>query len=214
MKTDSRTIALIGTVVLMIIAGAVHAESFTVATFADPSLSASNPLFSVVWPGTSAGTVNGGWVDGKGGLTLEIPFAGLTFDNAWFEMDELAITGTASIFGQKFGQTGEGQIRFYEEGSSDDPLLVLDFDTALVSLFGMGASETDFFASVTITGSVIPSPLSDEAFSFSFANIAPLNGNVNTKGFTATSAFTSSAIPEPASLALLALGALMLRKRK
>jgi len=52
------------------------------------------------------------------------------------------------------------------------------------------------------------------SFSFSFVNQMPLNGNPN-DGYTATASFTSSAVPEPATMCLLALGglAVLIRRR-
>jgi len=82
-----------------------------------------------------------------------------------------------------------------------------------VSPYGFGANEVLFTAAnVRITGSEITGTLSQEQFSFSFANTAPLPEGHN--GFTATAAFTSSAVPEPATIALLTLGGLVLFKRK
>ncbi|MBI5864061.1 MAG: PEP-CTERM sorting domain-containing protein, partial [Planctomycetes bacterium] len=51
--------------------------------------------------------------------------------------------------------------------------------------------------------------LSQEAFAFSFAN--PVGTPEN---YTATASFTSSAIPEPASIALLAIGGLLALRRR
>jgi hypothetical protein len=91
-----------------------------------------------------------------------------------------------------------GAIQFYD--SANNPIWRIDFDSALLNgSLSFGAS--DFIGqNVTFSGSIIPTPLTDEAFAFSFANpIATPNG------FTVTAAFTSSAVPEPASLALIAL---------
>ena len=76
----------------------------------------------------------------------------------------------------------------------------------------------EFFANnVVITGSKIGSAtLSNESFSFSFANQEALSGNWDEGfGFTATASFTSSAtVPEPATMCLLGLGTLSLLRRK
>lgn len=195
-----------------IFTGAAQAGSFTVATFADPSGNANNPLFTVNW---SAGTINGGWADGKGNLLLEIPFTNSSFANAWFEMDQLAITNTASFGGYVFGEIGAGEIRFYEAGSVVNPLLQINFDNALVSRQALGGDDVDVaINNVTITGSAIPVVLSYEQFNFSFANVQSFVGQDN--GFTSTASFTSSAIPEPTTIALFVFGllpAIMKKKR-
>jgi hypothetical protein len=192
--------------------------SLTIATFDDPSEDSNNPLFVVDFINMK---LTGGWADAKTGLTLEIPYSGHIFENAWFEMTDVNITDTDVIFGQKFGQTGSGVIKFYEDDAkpgTDDPLVVIDFDSGLVWRQSFGADNEFTAENVTITGSEIPGTLSEEQFTFGFANRAKLPDHTNwNDGFTATAAFTSSAVPEPATICLLGLGALSLihsRKRK
>ncbi|NLW84894.1 MAG: PEP-CTERM sorting domain-containing protein, partial [Phycisphaerae bacterium] len=58
--------------------------------------------------------------------------------------------------------------------------------------------------------------LSEELFSFSFAAIQYVKKSRDFDAFSATAAFNSSAIPEPATLAIFGIGAAMmfrLRKR-
>jgi hypothetical protein len=126
-------------------------------------------------------------------------------------------------WGSKFGQTGSGAINFYANNTSANPLVTIEFESGLVSRYGFGESDEtpdgDFIATnVTITGSAIPYTLSEEQFSFGFANLAHLEDSKNwNDGFTATAAFTSSAtiVPEPATICLLGLGALgFMRRRK
>lgn len=186
----------------------IQAASVTVATFADPSGDAANPLFTVDWTNS---TINGGWADSKSGLNLQIPLMGVSFANAWFDMDQLAITNTLVFGGSKFGITGAGEIRFYADGSNTNPLMRIDFMTGYIGKQFL-SSEEFTGNNVIITGSAIPVALSYEQFSFSFANVTSLP---NVDGFTSTSSFTSSAVPEPTTVALLGLGALaLLRKRR
>lgn len=182
--------------------------SITMVTFDDPSLNSSNPLFTVDFLNNS---LTGGWSDVKTGLTLEIPYNGNTFSDAWFDMTPVSIDSS--------GDTGSGTISFYENNALT-PLLTITFQSGSVSRFGFGADELFVANSVTITGSEITNLLSDEQFAFSFANKKKLSGPAGLAGgFTATAAFTSSAIfvpeiPEPATVALLGFGALSLVKRK
>jgi hypothetical protein len=183
--------------------------SFTVATFADPSQNSSNSLFTVDF---TALTLDGGWSDTKTGLTLQIPSNGHIFTNAWFDVDDV-ITLSPLMPSMFFYSTGSGKINFYADNTNADPLVVIEFDSGFVSPSGFGANEALVAAAnVRITGSEIAGTLSQEQFSFSFANTALLSGGH--RGFTSTAAFTSSAIPEPATIALLAIGILLLKRKK
>jgi hypothetical protein len=173
--------------------------SFTVATFANPSVGSFDPLFFVDW---TANTVNGGWADGKGGLTLEFPFAGPAVSDVWFSMS--AVNITFEPVPQEYGYTGGGVISFYEAGSVINPLLVISFNSGVVTKFGFASDDATF------SGSKITGSLTEEQFSFAFAAKKAAAG-----GFSATAAFDASAIPEPATMAIFGIGAmLMLRLRK
>jgi len=183
--------------------------SATIATFADPSRNSSNPLFKVDYTQMK---LTGGWADTQTGLTLRIPYSNHTFTDAWFTMTEVGITDTS-------GDTSGGTIDFYANNTSTNPLVVIDFGSGFISRYGFGANEIFVANNVTITGSEIIGTLSEEGFSFSFANLAHLAGSQNwTDGFTATAAFTSSAVthdtPEPATICLLGFGVLSMVRRK
>ena len=184
--------------------------SETIATFADPSRSSGKPLFKVDF---TLRQITGEWGDNKTGLTLRIPYSGHTFTDAWFKMDLVHITSVSGMS----GQIGEGVINFYANGTSVDPLLIVSFAGGSVSRYGSGADERLITNNVTITGSEIAGTLSQEQFSFSFANPAKLLGSTNwNDGFTATAAFASSAIEivEPTTICILGLGSLCLVRRK
>lgn len=175
------------------------ASAATICTFADPSLNAANPLFNIDY---TAATINGGWSDT--GLLLETPgLAAPDFPDATFSMTPLTITNPVT------GTVGGGVITFLDTLSN--AVFVITFQSGnLLGQFGLGASE--FVAqNVTFTGTAVPEPLSQESFAFSFANQAPFpRGN----GFSATAAFTSSAVPEPASISLLLMGCLVTALRR
>jgi hypothetical protein len=189
--------------VLVLLVSASSQASFTVATFANPSLGSSDPLFSVNW---TSGTITGGWADGKGGLDLELPNDGPTISNVWFNMSTVKIN--TLILTSEYGYTGPGIISFYAPGTTTNPLYEISFASGVINKFGFGSDDD-----VTFSGSALTKTYQDEQFGFAFAAKKAING-----GFTATAAFDASAetgtIPEPASMALLALGGLLLIKRR
>ena len=203
-------------ITLMLAVGFVSVNAkatMTIATFADPSKNSANPLFKVDFQNN---LITGGWGDAKTGLTLEIPYSGHNFTDAWFSMTDVAISNISGIS----GDTGSGEINFYANGTSTNPLLIIDFQSGSVSRYGFGANGMFVANNITITGSEITDTLSEEEFSFSFSNLAklPYYGSWY-DGFTATAAFTSSATipthdtPEPATLCLLGFGALSLIRK-
>ena len=181
-----------------------------VATFADPSLSGNTPLFEIDFG--YPGSLDGGWTDDQTGLNLEIVGVDDPYIDAFF------IVPAPIVYDGDSGSTGPGVIEFYEDGDTvmAEALLKLEFGSASLSLGGIYAHNIISADNVTISGTGIPVTLDMEEFSFSFANKQPFGGNGwnGATGFTATAAFTSSAIPEPVSLGLLALGSLVLLRGK
>ncbi|RMF83043.1 MAG: hypothetical protein D6744_05435, partial [Planctomycetota bacterium] len=161
----------------MLSAFAPRGSAGTIATFADPAVDGSTPLFLV-----DSATLSGGW--SGSGLTLITPISGQIFENATFSMTPVSISGG--------GILSAGTIQFFEDIADGGGLILqIDFDAGTLNLpFGFGAS----FAAgdnVTFSGPIIPGPLTDETFAFSFANPQP----AGQQGTSYTAAFTSSAIP-------------------
>jgi len=187
----------------------------TIATFDDPAADSSTPLFTV---DLNNDEITGEWADSQTGLDLDVIYTGNTFLDAFFTMTDLtgvAGTGVSYSHGIGGGPTGGGIVKFFADGQSTSttPLLQINFDSATLLPASFGGVEL-FGNDVEISGSEIGgATLTDEAFAFSFANqvLLPEEG-----GFTATSAFTSSAVPEPATVALLGFGSLslILRRRR
>jgi len=177
---------------------AANASAATIATFADPSPDGGTPLFA--YDGQS---LTGGWA--LTGLNLLTPGLAAVPDiaNATFTMTPLSVQSANGGLVQLSG----GQIDFFDGNSL---VLSISFNGATLNVpFGFGSS--DFSGSnVTFSGPNVP-PLTQEAFAFSFANP---QGDIN--DFTVTSSFTSSAVPEPASLLAMGGGLLMgaLRRRR
>jgi len=149
--------------------------------------------------------ITGGWTDSQTGLDLDVVYSGNLFPDAFFTMTSVSYTG--DIAG---GSTGGGTIKFFADGQSTGttPLIRIDFGSASISPIGLGGLFS--FNSVNISGSEIgAATLTDEAFSFGFANQVALYGDWS-NGYTATAAFTSSAVPEPATIFLLGIGAALM----
>ena len=215
-------IVLLAVLVLGFSGNAAWGNSFLVATFADPALDSSTPLFTVVY-GTS-GSVTGGWGDDQPGLDLEVPIINSNpFIDAFFEVSPLLYNGDATG-----GTTGAGTIKFFNDGDDPGtatPLVRIDFDSAQVNPGSLYGDNLFQFNNVDITVDGYSGVLEQEQFSFGFANkvfIDPPSPvgtmgalmTVDPIGFTATAAFTSSAVPEPITLGLLGLGSLVLLRRR
>lgn len=193
-------------IVLLQSAMAIGATVSTIATFADPAAGPSTPLFTV---DVSGGAVTGGW--NSTGLNLDVPGVG-TYMDAIFTMTPLSYTGTIVN-----GTGSGGNVSFYEAGDvpgTDDPIVKIEFDSVQLSPGSMYATELLSLNDVVISGTVVPGGLTQESFSFAFANqqLLPTGG----QGFTATASFTSSAlIPEPTVLAYMVIAfSLGIRRRR
>ena len=210
----SLSFAILAIVLVAFSCGFAQATTITVATSGDPSENSLNPLFTADF---RAGTMKltGGWADTKTGLTLEVPYSDHTianrtaFSDAWFKMDDVIITSTGTLAGLgTYGLTGPGTINFYAHGTTANPLVTINFQSSFVSGFGFSADNAENLNGVKISGSEISGTLSEERFSFAFANNKNLTPIRAADGFTATASFTSSAIPEPSTLILLGMGTL------
>lgn len=188
------------TLAVAVVAGSASAQSFTFATFADPSTGPVPPMF--VYNNT-AGTLDAAW--GQPGLTLETPGSAAP-DIVDAKMLMTTLNQTSAL---PFANFGAGTIRFFTPAN----VLALRIDFSSAHLSGpLGFGALDLIGdNVVFSGPIVGAmPIFQEAFSFSFANQI-LTGD----GFTATAAFTSSVrVPAPGAFALAALGGLVAARRR
>ena len=203
MTTRALSTRLLGAGFALALLQGTLAHAYTLGTFADPALDGSTPLFTI-----AAGQITGGWSDAQTGLDLEFPVSSTVYADAWFMMDPLSYVG-----GPTGATVGSGTIRFFADGMAptSTPLLQIDFNSASLTFGTLGGDNIFSGSQVAFSGSEVPANLAMESSAFSFANQTLLPGS---NGFTTTASFTSSAVPEPATLAFMLIGLLGLRKRR
>jgi hypothetical protein len=178
----------------------------TIATFADPAVDQTQPLFSFTSTGAGfTGTLSADWF-GPAPITLKMPgFIGIPSMNVWMTMSALNVDalGVASN-----AAGGRGFIN-YIRVTDASLVLRIEFDTAKLNPFNFGASS-DHSDGVTFFGQGLRAPLSRESFAFGLVNTSPVGPTT-----TYTAAFTSSAVvPEPSSLIALGLAIQALVRRR
>lgn len=187
---------------------AVANASFTVGTFLDPASNSSQNFISFTQTTTTTGVLNGGWT--TNGLNLATPgIAAPDQPNVRFEIrdaqNNVGLDMTVST-GNQIYTSEAGYIRFYDAANAT--VLRIDFSSSFFQLNGWSSSDL-FGFNVSMSGSIVDGPWTDESFGFAFSNFQGSPTGVNM-----SSAFTSSAVPEPATLAALGLGAAALIRRR
>lgn len=183
---------------MFVVAGA-SAQSFTVGAHADPSSSGAAPVFTV-----TDSAVSGAWLQPGLTLSIQAPGAVASFSNVSFAFGPVSRVGNV---------LGAGSAVYYTT-DINNPLFSITWQSGfIVEPFLAGAS---FFTAsdVNFGGSAIaalnPAAWSSEQFTYSFANPAGIGGPERTY----TASMTSSAVPEPATMTVLALAALAAARRR
>ncbi|MCU0315970.1 MAG: PEP-CTERM sorting domain-containing protein [Fimbriimonadaceae bacterium] len=185
---------------LLVMAGSsAMAQSFTVATFSDPTVGqafASSSLFTF---NHTTSQLTGSWIDGTSSGNLTVTVGSTTFTNSSFSM--APVSATAVVAG--LYSLGAGSAKF--STATDPDYLTISWNSGfLVTAFGFGSTSPA--GSVTFGGSSVASlpasTLSQGSFNFGFGNVQN-SGNTQ----TSTASFTASAVPEPFTIAVLGLGA-------
>lgn len=181
-------------------AAPAFAQSFTIATFSDPAASSATPIFTF---DTTAMTLQGSW--SGSGLTLVHPgfTSGGSTPNVTFQTSVISLT---NVTGQVYSM-GAGTVDFFDSLSNN--IFTITFNGGLfVNPFSASGADVAGHA-VSFSGPNVPSGLSNESFSFSLANATQ-----TANGWEYTSAFTSSAVPEPGTMLALGAGLAALAARR
>lgn len=193
---------------LVTLVAASYAESGTFASFFDTGASTfvRTPTIGNFGLLTATGT----------GYTLQTA-GGTTYTDVAFKLNAPVTYQAAGSSAQAGALTGPGSFSFTKGATT---LLTISFDTASLNSSGLHASfnnggEDDI---VRFGGSMIGSAVTvadSQGFDFSFANGQPVSGG----GYRYSSAFSASGnfqpVPEPATMAVLGMGALaMIRRRR
>lgn len=176
------------------------AEAFTFATFSDPTIGQGNPTAMIFVAG---GELSGGY----DGVSLQTLSGTVT---ASFEVTGPGGAGGVAVteVAPEFWALGAGAVRFFT--GSDSNVLTITFESGSLTENEFGANEFQGDV-VSFSGSSVVQAYTNEAFGFAFAN-----PRVNANGKSYTASFTASvdAVPEPASLGVLGIGALALIRRR
>jgi MYXO-CTERM domain-containing protein len=183
---------------ILIVAGA-SAQSFTVGAHSDPSPSGAAPVFNI-----TDFTVSGSWLQPGLTLSIQAPGAVATYNNVNFQFGPVSRSGN---------NLGAGSALYYTNDINNPLFSITWLSGFIVEPFFAGAS---FFTAsgVNFGGSAIaalnPAGWSNQQFTYSFANPGGIGGPERTY----TASMTSSAVPEPATMTVLALAALAAARRR
>jgi hypothetical protein len=213
-----------------------HATS-TVATHADPSGAAADPVFSLAFGGgavivngtpvlslvTLSGSYSEDDANGSPHAPLEL-ITGVSFDDWDFVFDPTSYLAAAHVLGVTVYTSGPGSFTYYLAGSAHtaaDVILSVAFSDSTLTVpvsgvggldFGLSTVEITYGPASGLSGTTLADP---EQFGFAFANYTGNPGTALGGPYTATAtaSFTSSAevvVPEPVGAALVGAGLLAL----